>query len=286
MKKRYLSLIFLILIIGSLFACSNNNSEEDNSKENYSFAFLPNTQNNTFQTAMTDTFEKMAEEEGYDFTMLDPDYDLNTQLSQMTDAANQEFDAVFMIPVDSSGIRQGLEELNDRNIPVFNVDTAVTEEDQELVESVIATNAFMAGQIMGEQMVEDYPDGAEIAILDFPSNESTVQRVEGFKDGLGDEISKFEVVAQQDGKATTDDSLPIAQDIIQSNPDIDAFFAINDPSALGVTSAIDDSGKDDIDVYSIDASPDGKEALLNGSFTAVSAQVPVEIAETAFESAE
>src|SRR5699024_6611960 len=147
----------------------------------------------------------------YDFTMLDPDYDLNTQLSQMTDAANQEFDAVFMIPVDSSGIRQGLEELNDRNIPVFNVDTAVTEEDQELVESVIATNAFMAGQIMGEQMVEDYPDGAEIAILDFPSNESTVQRVEGFKDGLGDEISKFEVVAQQDGKATTDDSLPIAQ---------------------------------------------------------------------------
>src|SRR5699024_2829044 len=141
-------------------------------------------------------------------------------------------------------------------------------------------------QIMGEQMVEDYPDGAEIAILDFPSNESTVQRVEGFKDGLGDEISKFEVVAQQDGKATTDDSLPIAQDIIQSNPDIDAFFAINDPSALGVTSAIDDSGKDDIDVYSIDASPDGKEALLNGSFTAVSAQVPVEIAETAFESAE
>ena len=35
------------------------------------------------------------------------------QLSQLSDAANQEFDAVFVIPVDSAGIRQGLQELNE-----------------------------------------------------------------------------------------------------------------------------------------------------------------------------
>src|SRR5699024_287030 len=154
-KNGKLSLIIIVFV--ALTACnSNSNGGSCNTdSDKYNFAFLPNTQNNSFQTAMTQRFEELSKEEDFDFTMLDPDYDLNEQLSQMSDAANQKFDAVFIIPVDSSGIRQGLEQLNDMNIPVFNVDTAVTEEDRDLVESVIATDAFMAGQLMGEQMVQN-----------------------------------------------------------------------------------------------------------------------------------
>lgn len=290
MKKHVWKLLFLMVFSVVLVACGNSD-EETNSNgssegdDKLRFAFLPNTQNNTFQTAMTETYERLAKENDIELTMLDPDYDLNTQINQMSDAANQGFDAVFFIPVDSAGVRQGLETLNNKKIPVFNVDTAVIEEDKELVESVIATDAYMAGKLMGEQMVKDYPDGAQIAILDFPSNESCIQRVEGFLDGLGDSKSKFEIVAQQDGKAALDNSLPIAEDIIQAHPDLDAFFAINDPSALGVAAAVASSGKDNIGVYSIDASPDGKEALVDGSFTAVAAQVPIKIAENSFQAA-
>ncbi|KWX86890.1 sugar ABC transporter substrate-binding protein, partial [Paenibacillus riograndensis] len=228
--------------------------------------------------------EKLAKEKGVKFTMLDPDYDLNKQMNQMSDAANQGFDAVFVIPVDSAGIRQGLEQLNDKNIPVFNVDTAVIEDDRDLVDSVIATDAFMAGKLMGEQMVNDFPNGGEIAILDFPSNESCVQRVAGFMEGLGDNKSKFNIVAQQDGKAALDASLPIAEDIIQAHPDFAAIFAINDPSALGAAAAVEARGKN-IGVYSIDASPDGKAALVDGSLKAVAAQVPIQIAEQSFNAA-
>lgn len=251
----------------------------------YSFAFLPNTQNNTFQSAMNDTFQKLADEKGYNYVCLDPDYDVNIQLNQLADAANQKFDAVFVIPVDSAGIRQGLEALKAKNIPVINVDTPVIDEDLELVETVIATDCFMAGELIGQQIVKDLPDGGDIAILDFPENESCVDRVNGFLKGIGDNASKFNIVAQQNGKAALDASLPIAEDIIQANPDIKAFFAINDPSALGAAAAIKASGKSGINVYSIDASPDGKAALLDGTFTAVAAQVPIEIAKTAFQKA-
>ena len=252
----------------------------------YSFAFLPNTQNNTFQAAMNDTFKKLCQEKGYDYVCLDPDYDLNTQLSQMADVANQGFDAVFVIPVDSAGIRQGLEQISEKNIPILNVDTPVIDEDLDLVETVIATDAYNAGTLVGQQMAADYPDGGKIAILDFPSNESCVDRVAGFLDGLGDAKDKFEIVAQQDGAAALDVSMPIAEDIIQANPELNAFFCINDPSALGAAAAIKASGKTGIGVYSIDASPDGKAAILDGSFTAVAAQVPIGIAETAFVKAE
>lgn len=77
----------------------------------------------------------------------------------------------------------------------------------------------------------------------------------------------------------------MAEDIIQANPDINAFFAINDPSALGVVAAIKATGKSGIGVYSIDGSPAGKAALVDGSFTAVAAQVPIMIAKTAFDRA-
>lgn len=296
MRKKFVSMLLCsVLGLAVVTGCtsqatintdSGKEAEETGGDGTYSFAFLTNTLNNTFQSSMNEKFEELCEEAGYEYTCFDPDYDLNRQLSQLSDAANQGFGAVFVIPVDSAGIRQGLQELNDAGVKVINVDTAIIEEDRDLVETVIGTNAYQAGQLVGEQMVKDYPDGAKIAVLDFPSNESCVDRVNGFMDGLGDSADKFEIVAQQDGKAALDESLGLAEDIIQANPDLQAFFCINDPSSLGAVAAIQAANlKGQIGVYSIDASPDGKEALLDGSFTAVACQVPLGIAETGVESA-
>ncbi|MGV3084879.1 sugar ABC transporter substrate-binding protein [Enterococcus dispar] len=286
--KKIALLASVLVLGGALTACKGAGADTKNKDDGkYRFAFLPNTQNNTFQSTMNDVFKKLADEKGYEYVCLDPDYDLNKQLSQMQDAANQQFDAVFVIPVDSKGIRQGLQVLKDANIPVLNVDTAVVKEDRDLIETIIATDAFQAGKLVGEQMVKDYPDGGKIAILDFPENESCVDRVNGFMEGLGKNKSKFKIEAQQNGKASLDDSMPIAEDIIQAHSDLNAFFCINDPSALGAVAAINSANRTGkIDVYSIDASPEGKAALLDGSFTAVAAQVPVKISETAVEKAE
>ena len=159
-------------------------------------------------------------------------YEFNKQLSQLSDCANSGYDAVFVIPVDSAGITSGLAEIADAGIPIFNVDTAVIDDDiEQFVTQFVGTNAYMAGQLVGEQMTKDYPDGAKIAVLDFPSNESCVDRVNGFLEGLGDQKDKFEIVAQQDGGAALDQSMGLAEDIITANPDLEAFFCINDPSA-------------------------------------------------------
>lgn len=287
--RKIIALVLSIIMAVMMFASCGSQNEgtkdtDQNKEDTFSFAFLANTQNNTFQSTMNDTFKRLADEKGYDYVCYDPDYDLNKQLSQMSDAATQKFDVVFVIPVDSAGIRSGLQELNDSGAIVINVDTAVIDADRDLVKTLVATNAYMAGQLEGEQMVKDYPDGAKIAILDFPENESCVDRVNGFLAGLGDSKDKFTIVAQQDGKAALDASLSLAEDIIQANPDLQAFFCINDPSALGAASAVKAANKKGkIGVYSIDASPDGKQALVDGDFTSVAAQVPIKISEKAFE---
>lgn len=282
MKKSFVLMIAVCLI--SAAAVFANGSQEQKTSGTLRFAFLPNTQNNTFQSTMNDTFSKLCAEKGISYTCLDPDYDLNKQLNQLSDAATQKYDMVFVIPVDSNGITSGLMELKEAKVPVINVDTSVGKSDLDLVLSVVATDCFMAGQLVGKQMVSDYPNGAKIAVLDFPSNESCVDRVNGFLDGLGSNASKFKIVAQQDGKAALDASLKLGEDIITANPDLEAFFCINDPSSLGAAAAVKAANKQgSIKVYSIDASPDGKKALLDGEFAAVAAQVPIEIVKYAFQ---
>lgn len=286
MKKKATALILTATMVSAAMTPVMVSAKDTDTKE-LSFAFCTNTLNNTFQSSMDEKFSELCEEAGISYTCLDPDYDLNTQLSQLSDVANSGYDAVFIIPVDSAGITSGLAEISEAGIPIFNVDTAVIEEDIDaFVTQFVGTNAFMAGQLVGEQMVKDYPDGADIAVLDFPSNESCVDRVNGFLKGLGENKDKFNIVAQQDGEAALDASLSLAEDIITANPDIAAFFCINDPSALGAAAAIKAANKTgEIGVYSIDASPDGKQALLDGEFTAVAAQVPLQIAEYSYEAA-
>ena len=133
-----------------------------------SFAFCTNTLNNTFQSSIDAKLSELCKENGISYTCLDPDYDLNKQLSQLSDCANSGYDAVFVIPVDSAGITSGLAEIADAGIPIFNVDTAVIDDDiEQFVTQFVGTNAYMAGQLVGEQMTKDYPDGAKIAVLDF-----------------------------------------------------------------------------------------------------------------------
>lgn len=248
----------------------------------HSFVFFSNTLNNTYQSTMADTLKRLATNNGDSYVALDPDYDVSKQVNQMLDVANKHVSLVFLIPVDSGGVHAGLDALHQAGIPIINIDTAVVAGDVGLVQSVVATDCFMAGKLDGEQMVKNHPDGGKIAILDFPENQSCIDRVQGFLAGLGASRNKFEIVAQQDGAAALDKSLPIAQDIIQAHPDLLAFFAINDPSAMGAIAAIQATHRSGIEVYSVDGSPDGKAAIVEGTMTADAAQVPIKEAEVAF----
>jgi ribose transport system substrate-binding protein len=251
----------------------------------YKFVFMTNTLNNTYQSTMADTLKRLATEHGDSYLVLDPDYDVSKQVNQMLDVANKGVSLVFFIPVDSGGVHAGLQALKDRGIPVINIDTAVVADDVSLVQSVVATDDYMAGKLDGEQMVKRNPNGGKIAILDFPENQSCIDRVQGFLAGLGAAKAKFPIVAQQDGAAALAKSLPIAQDIIQAHPDLLAFFAINDPSAMGAIAAIKATNKAGIQVYSVDGSPDGKAAMADGTMTEDGVQVPIKEAEVAFKQA-
>lgn len=300
MKKKLAIMMVLVMTLMLFAGCSNaavpsgsvssvpgpavENGDTSTDGKAYRFAFFTNTLNNTFQISMSDTYEQLCMENGYEYVCFDSDYDASMQISQLEDAANQGYDAIFLIPADSLSERQGVEAVYNAGIPIFNVDTPIADED--LVVTTIATDAYQAGYVLGEQMVSDYPDGGNIAVLEHPENESAVQRVTGFLDGLGDNADKFPIVAQQNCGSALDISLNLTQDIVQANPDLTAMFCVNGTSGMGAVAALKENGLDgQIGVYCIDASPDNKAAMVEGSLKGVAAQCPMVIASTSFEKA-
>ena len=281
-NTRAITLCTAALSVGLAFS---NGSMAASGSGPYKFVFFTNTLNNTYQSTMADTLKRLAAEHGDSYLVLDPDYDVSKQVNQMLDVANKGVSLAFLIPVDSGGVHAGLQALNDAGLPVINIDTAVVADDVNLVKSVVATDDYMAGKLAGEHLAKRNPAGGKIAILDFPENQSCIDRVQGFLAGLGAAKDKFPIVAQQDGAAALAKSLPIAQDIIQAHPDLTAFFAINDPSAMGAIAAIKATNKSGIQVYSVDGSPDGKAAIVDGTMTADAVQVPIQESEVAFKQA-
>lgn len=275
MKKRFASLLVgAMAVVMLLGVCSDGAFAASAGGKKFGFTCM--TMNNPFFTTIEASVRKEVTAAGNTLITLDTKQDIATQISQIEDMINQGVELVFLCPVDSKGIKPALDMLKEAKIPVVNFDTDVT--DKDLVNTVLVSNNEYAGQIVGEAMAKKFPNGGKIAILDAPYADACVQRVNGFLKGLGAAKDKFKVVAQQNGKGDIGESLPIAESILQANPDLVAFFCINDPSALGALSAVHGAGLEaQVAVYGVDGSPDAKKSIKEGGLTATGAQSPINI---------
>ena len=228
-------------------------------------------ESNSFFTTICDTVVKEVEARGGKVVRIDGAADQVIQNNSIEDMISQGIDALVLAPVDVDGIAPSLDALAAAGIPVFNVDTAVS--DLSKVATFISANNYQAGFILGEEIMRVYPDGANFAIIDAPAAESVVQRVNGILDAI--EGSNIEVVARQ-SLQSVEGTLAQAEDIMMANPDLDCFYAINDPISLIVAGAVDSAGKrDQVKVFSVDGAPAGKQGVADGSLAATSAQSPV-----------
>jgi ribose transport system substrate-binding protein len=284
MKRKGLLFLVTVLLLGVFLtgcgAKATNTASTDKSNQSkkggHKFGFTCMTMNNPFFTTIEASIRKQVEANGDTLITLDTKQDIATQISQVEDMINQGVELVFMCPVDSKGIKPALDMLAAKKIPVVNFDTNVA--DQDLVKTVLVSNNEYAGQVVGEAVAKKFPNGGKIAILDAPYAAACVQRVDGFMKGLGASASKFKVVAQQNGKGDIGESLPVAESILQANPDLVAFFCINDPSALGALSAVKSAKlTDKVSIYGVDGSPDAKASIKEGGLAATGAQSPINI---------
>lgn len=219
---------------------------------------------NPFFKLIGDVMTAEAAKHGYQAVVLSGELDPAKQNSQLSDMAAQGYDAIFLNPVDSKSVGEGVKKAAAAGIPVFTYDVQVTDEEaKELIVSHIGSDNYQGGKLAGESMMKVTGDQGKIAIITFPEVTSCIFRVQGFKDYLKENNSTLEIVTELNGKGNRNDGYAVMTDILQAHPDLVGVFAINDPSGLGAHSAIVKTGKESqITVIAFDASPAGKQAVF------------------------
>ncbi|MDA7916113.1 substrate-binding domain-containing protein [Verrucomicrobia bacterium] len=236
---------------------------------------------NPFFKLIANIMTEEALKQGYTVTALSGDLDPAKQNSQISDFVAQEYDAIFLNPVDSRSAGQGVKAAHEAGIPVFTFDIQISDgEAAAMVISHLGSDNFQGGLLAGESMMNAIGNKGTVAVLGLPEVTSCILRVDGFKEALSKAGSPIKIVTELNGKGSRDVGYTVATDLLQAHPDINGIFAINDPSALGAYAAVAKAGKEkQITIVAFDASPAGKQGVFDRKLYDTPQQFPRKMAE-------
>jgi ribose transport system substrate-binding protein len=243
------------------------------------FAVSFQTMNNPFFVELNDGLKAAVEARGGRLLTLDARHDSHKQRNDLSDALQQRPAALFLNPVNWEGVRGSLVEAKRAGVPVIVVDTPVG--DAELVLAQVASDNVAAGRLAAEALGRVKP-AAKVAILHHSVAKSCIDRVAGFREAAA-KFPGMTILQTEEGKGTTEGSRPVMVDLLGRFPELDAVFAINDPSAIGCASAVESTpGRaGTVAIVTVDGSREGIEAVKAGRLLATVAQSPSEIGRLA-----
>ena len=237
-------------------------------------------QSNPFYIDIVDGMESAAKD-GDELVIVDAGFDAAKQLNDIDDMIQQGVKVMLIDPVDSNAIKSAVEACDAAGIPVIAYNSPLNFE----IASTVATDNYLAGQLVGEAMGKALDGKSEVAMLTYNVAEVCLDRANGFKDAIA-EYPDIKIVEEQEIQPGTDTALPVAENILQAYPDLAGMFALNDPSALGCVAAVESANLlDQVQIVGVDGSDDAKAAIAEGKMLASAAQDPVQIGSVAIETA-
>ncbi len=243
------------------------------------------TLTNPFFKEMADAMTAEAKVHGMTTLVTSGEFDPAKQRNQVVDFIVRKVDAIILCPCDSKAIGTSIVDANKAGIPVFTADIASLAKEGK-VAGHVATDNLGGGKLAAVALIEALGGKGKVAILDHPEVESVILRTKGFNEELARQKNEkgvsMTVVATLPGGAAKDRSMKATEDLLQSHPDLDGIFAINDPSALGAVAALEKAGKlAKVKIVGFDGSPEGRSAIKAGKIYADPVQFPDIIGKTA-----
>ena len=286
--KKIFKLVSVAMIatmaMGVFGGCSSSNNSSSSSKKSDSkkIGMVVSTLNNPFFVTLKDGAEAKAKELGYELLVVDSQNDSSKELSNVQDLLQKGVSTIILNPVDSDAAQSSVSQANNEKIPVITVDRKSNGGD---VICHIASDNVKGGEMAGNFIKEQLGGKGNIAELQGTTGASaTRDRGTGFHN-IVDADKNLKVVSSQPADFDRQKGLTVTENMLQSNPDIQAIFAQNDEMALGAVKALSTSGKKAI-VVGFDGGDDAKKAVDSGEMAATIAQQPDLMGSIAIENAQ
>lgn len=274
MKKILAVLLVLVLVLGMFTACGGGAKEEapadDNAAKTIGFAQC--NLNDTFQTYVVDAATAKAKELGYKLDVQDAQEDVVKQQDQVNTMIEQGYDAIMVVPVDTSAMGPITDAVTKAGIPLIYVNRNPfgTEQPPEGV-YYVGSQEIIAGQLQAEQLVKLLGDNAKggVGILEgILSNEGAVKRTEGNETVLA-KYPDIKILAKEAGDWQSDKGMSITENWLTAyGKGLTAILANNDNMAIGALQALEAAGREDVIVMGVDAIPDALNLVKDGKLDA------------------
>ena len=192
---------------------------------------------------------------------------------------SQTYSQISSYYINTNQPEKALEALKKADVKIINIDTQVAEMDY--VDAYIGSDNKSAGVQCGENLVQRFPDGGKIAILECPSMNSINERISGFEETIAGK--GFEVVAREDVAGDLTQAREASKKILAEHPDITAIMCGNDQIAVGACVAANEAANKTVSIYGVDGSPEIKKELEKNStqVVATAAQSPIKMGKEA-----
>lgn len=224
---------------------------------------------NPYFVVMKEAAEEAANSIGAELHITDARHDVTKQISDVEDLVQKGIDILLLNPTDSVGIEAAVQAAHKAGVIVIAVDAQA----QGPVDSFVGSKNYDAGLLAGEALAETLDRKGQVAILDGIPVVPILERVQGFRDAIA-KHPDMTIVDVQNGRQERSAAMTVTENLIQSHPDLDGLFSVNDGGAMGALSAITAAGKD-IALVSVDGLAEVVDAVLQGGpFKATVAQFP------------
>ena len=178
----------------------------------------------------------------------------------------KDADALVWAPVDFRAQVALAEKANTAKLPIFNFNSKLA--GGEIV-TFAGTDDFAMGKGIIDYIQKVLNQKGNIIILDGVPGATTAELR---KQGMLEELKKYpniKVVAHQTANWSRAEALRVTENLLQSQPNVEAIVCANDEMALGAVAALDSAGKaGKVKVTGVDSTPDALVAVKEGKLFA------------------
>ncbi len=227
---------------------------------------LMKTMSDTYSNKLGEAIQAYAAEnyENIEILLMDAQADIAKQISQAEDLIAKEVDVIILNPQDADGSAQVLDLAAEAGIPVVEVNTETSRTDYV---SYVGSNDAEAGEMMGNFVMEQLPDGGQYGILEGEMGQSAqLLRYEGLQNTiLADE--KYENVATLSASWQRDQAMSTTEDWLSKYPDLKAVICENDDMSMGALQAAE-ANERELVIIGVDGISDAVAAVSEGRLSA------------------
>lgn len=280
--KKVLALLLVCAMVLGMAACGNTAApaeptepaaETEPQEKVYEIAYLTPSMDISFWRFMSTGIANEAEKLGnVNVTTYDSKSSADIQYTNAQDVIARGVDGIVLTPTDSASAVAVLSLAEEAGIPVAISDIGA---DTENYVTFVKTNNYDGAKEGGAYLATLLAEGDKVAQINGPlARQNQQDRKNGFEEGVMAanvdlvDFRQMELENRDEGESYT-------QDYLTAYPDLKAIFCTSGEAAMGVLTACQNAGRDDVLILGFDMNEELLEAIRSGAITGACAQQPL-----------